>query len=113
MTFTFIFVDNAGLPTDIDRNGRADAAFREIYYNRNFGWADGDVIPANIDIESIVTHEAGHAFGLGHFGKVFFKNDGTIQYAPKAIMNAVYVSQFRPLTGTDIASFCRIWANPH
>src|SRR5262245_58823158 len=34
VTFTFVFVDGAGNPTDVDHDGTADAAFREIYYNR-------------------------------------------------------------------------------
>jgi hypothetical protein len=58
-----------------------------------------------------VTHESGHAFGLDHFGKVFIDNRGTIKYAPRSIMNAVYVSPFRELTGTDNASFCQLWAS--
>jgi hypothetical protein len=64
-----------------------------------------------VDVQSVVTHESGHEYGLGHFGKVFLNNKGVIQYAPKAIMNAVYVSSFRDLTGTDNASFCQLWAN--
>jgi hypothetical protein len=116
VTFTFIFVDQNG-PTDIDHNGLADAAFREIYYNRAFAWGTNGASNNNVDVESVVTHEAGHAFGLGHFGKVFLTKKGTtvddIKYAPRAVMNAVYVSPFRELTGTDNASFCHVWANSH
>jgi hypothetical protein len=115
VTFTFIFVDQNG-PTDIDNNGMADVAFREIYYNRGVPWATNGS-SNNVDIESVATHEAGHAFGLGHFGKVFLTKKGStiddIKYAPRAVMNAVYVSPFRELTGTDNASFCRVWANSH
>jgi hypothetical protein len=110
VTFTFIFTDGAGNPTDIDNNGRADVAFREIYYNRGFGWSETPARPG-IDLESVITHEAGHAFGLGHFGKVFLDNKGTLKFAPRAVMNAVYVSRFAELAGTDNASFCSIWAN--
>lgn len=112
VTFTFIFVDG-GVPTDIDRDGRADAAFREIYYNRRFLWKTDAAFPVGIDIQSVVTHEAGHAFGLGHFGKVFLNNNGVFQFAPRAVMNAVYISAFRDLAGTDNASFCQLWANAH
>ena len=111
VTFTFIFVDGQGNPTDIDHNGRSDTAFREIYYNRRFAWSEGPSRPRGIDIDSVVTHESGHAFGLGHFGKVFIDNNGIIRFAPRAVMNAVYVSPFADLAGTDNSSFCSIWAS--
>lgn len=110
VTFTFIFVDN-GVPTDVDGDKRSDVAFREIYYNRAFGWTANGAYPGDVDIQSVATHEAGHAYGLGHFGKVFISNNGVIKYAPKAVMNAVYVSKYRDLAGTDNASFCQLWAN--
>jgi hypothetical protein len=112
-TFTFIFVDDDGTPTDIDGDGRLDVAFREIYYNRGFGWSEGPSRPRGIDIESVATHESGHAFGLGHFGKVFIDAKGKLKFAPRAVMNAVYASPFAELAGTDNASFCSIWANRH
>ena len=37
VTFTFVFV-NGPTPTDIDNNGKADVAFREILYNNAFTW---------------------------------------------------------------------------
>jgi hypothetical protein len=110
VTFTFIFSNN-GVPTDIDNDGRADVAFREIYYNRGFFWTADPTFARAIDIQSVATHESGHAYGLGHFGKVFLDSKGVIHYSPKAIMNAVYVSSYRDLAGTDNASFCQLWAN--
>jgi hypothetical protein len=112
VTFTFIFTDDDGTPTDIDRDGNADVAFREIYYNRSFPWTTNAALSANnIDIESVATHENGHAFGLGHFGKVFLDNNGSLKFAPRAVMNAVYASPFRELAGTDNASYCSVWAS--
>ena len=40
VTIPFIFVDGAGLPTDIDRNGKADLAMVEIFYNDRFYWGE-------------------------------------------------------------------------
>src|SRR4029078_5987290 len=105
VTFTFIFVDENGNPTDIDRDKRADAAFREIYYNLAFPWGTGGN-PNNVDIQSVAIHEFGHGLGLAHFGKLFFKANGDLQFAPKAIMNAAYAGEDRTLRGSDNASFC-------
>jgi len=109
-TFTFVFVDANGNPTDIDRNRLADTAFRETYYNLRFAWGTGGN-PANIDIQSVAIHESGHGFGLAHFGKLFLKASGALQFAPRAIMNAAYTGEDREIRGTDNASFCQIWAN--
>lgn len=110
VTFTFFFIDSAGHPTDIDHDGHFDTAFNEIYYNRRFRWSEGPSRPRGVDIASVATHESGHAFGLGHFGKVFIDNNDVIRFAPRAVMNAVYISPFFELAGTDNASFCSIWA---
>jgi hypothetical protein len=111
VTFTFIFTDDDHNPTDIDHDGRADVAFREIYYNRAFPWTTNALDNNNIDIQSVVTHESGHAFGLAHFGKIMQDKDGFLKYAPRAVMTAAYVSAFRDLTGTDNSSYCQIWSS--
>jgi len=36
VTYTIIFTDEVGNPTDLDNNGKADVAFRETYYNDAF-----------------------------------------------------------------------------
>ena len=104
-------MDANGNPTDIDDNHRSDTAFREIYYNLGFGWSEGPSRPRGVDIDSVSTHESGHAMGLGHFGKVAIGNKGAIKFSPRAVMNAVYISPFAELAGTDNASYCSIWAH--
>ena len=119
VTFTFHFVDGVThQATDIDRNGKGDESRAEIFYNTRFAWGNSQA-PNVVDFYSIITHETGHAMGLAHFGKVFVTQkdaaDGIsvadIKYAPKAMMNAVYVTGRNELAGTDNSSFCQIWAN--
>ncbi|MEN8221898.1 MAG: hypothetical protein ABFR36_01455 [Acidobacteriota bacterium] len=83
-------------------------AFREIYYNDKFNWG---VDIRYFDIESIVLHEVGHGLSLGHFGKIFRTRNGKLHFAPRAVMNAIYFDIQQTLLGTDIASFCSIWAS--
>ena len=125
VTFTFIFVDDQeteeeddDVPTDVDGNGKLDAALREIYYNPSFIWTNQGT-SGFIDFFSILTHETGHALDLAHFGKVFItKKDASdgiditdVKYAPEALMNAVYVDGRGNILGTDNSSFCQIWAS--
>jgi hypothetical protein len=117
VTLSFGFTDNAGNFTDIDRNGKADLALSELYYNDRFYWGNG--APNVVDFYSILTHEVGHSLGLNHFGKVFVtKSDAAdgisiadIKYAPYALMNAVYVTGRNEIAGTDNSSFCAIWSS--
>jgi len=117
VTFTFIWVESSG-PTDIDHNGKADVAFREIYYNDAFPWSVAG--PAwydpQIDVESIALHETGHGLSQAHFGMVFFDASKKftvdhLHFAPRAVMNAVYWDTQRVLLGSDGGGFCSIWAS--
>ncbi len=117
VTFSFWFVDANGDPTDINGDGRADTGLAEIYYNTRFAWGNTGALNV-VDTYTIVTHETGHSVGLGHFGAVFVTKkaaaDGIqvadVKYAPKALMNAVYVTGRTEILGTDHSQFCQIWA---
>lgn len=122
VTLPFVFVDEEGELTDIDGNGQADLAFALILYNAGFRWSDQGV-GGTVDFFSVIAHEAGHAFGLNHFGKIFvtkkdvLDDDGRIfadevKYAPKALMNALYIfGQQQQIMGSDNSVFCSIWGS--
>jgi len=108
VTFTFIWVDGNGLPTDIDNNGKFDVAFREILYNDLFTWR----INGNIDVETVALHESGHGLSQDHFGKAFLTgSNGKIHFAPRAVMNAAYSGIQQDIKGTDNGGHCSIWAS--
>lgn len=107
VTFTFLFTDATGAPTDIDNDGKADAAFREIYYDPSWTWRNG----AGIDVESIALHEAGHGLSQGHFGNIVVRHIGTFDANPRAVMNAFYQAPYTSLAGTDQGGHCSIWAS--
>lgn len=107
-TFTFIFIDGNGDPTDVDGDGKSDVAFREIYYSTAFPWGIDTGFP--IDVETVVAHEAGHGLSQAHFGKLFqtTKNE-KFHFAPRALMNAGYTGVQQELSGTDRAGHCSLW----
>ncbi len=107
VTFTFVFIDGGGNPTDIDGNGVGDAAFREIYYDPSFTWRNDG---GNIDVETVSLHEQGHGLSQAHSGKVWLKNDGSLKASPRAVMNALYAGALRELQGTDNGGHCSNWA---
>jgi len=107
VTFTFGFT-SGGAFTDIDNNGKLDAAFREIYYDPSFNWADDAV--SNIDVETVALHEIGHGLSQGHFGNITIRNDGSFAASPRAVMNAFIFGVDRVLYGTDDGGHCSNWA---
>ena len=111
VTFTFNFCDPCGedpVFTDIDNNGKTDVAFRDIYYNDDFFWANDGV--NHIDVETVVLHETGHGLSQGHFGKAFRNNKtGKLHFAPRALMNAGYSGIQTTIGATDNAGHCANW----
>lgn len=108
VTFTIIFTDDSGNPTDADNNGKADVAWREIYFNDAFHWADG----AHYDIETVALHESGHGLSQAHFGTAFADaGTGDIHFSPRAVMNAAYSGIQTSIGETDNAGHCSIWSN--
>ncbi|MEN8251656.1 MAG: hypothetical protein ABFS32_22235 [Bacteroidota bacterium] len=96
VTFTLVFT------------GTNIVAWREIYYNDNFTWKDGD----HYDIETIALHEAGHGLSQAHFGKAFrTSKNGKLHFSPRAVMNAGYSGIQTEILETDLAGHCSIWAN--
>ncbi len=111
VTFTSVWVDIDGNPTDIDHDHRDDTAFKEVWYNDDFLWTDqgGTVFDPFVDIQTIALHENGHAVELGHFGKLtahYTKKGLRIQASPRAVMNATYLGTLHRPRGTDIAAMC-------
>lgn len=109
-SYTWVFVDGNGQPTDINGDGRRDTARNEVWFARGYYWTVNDV--PGIDFLSVAIHENGHSIGIGHFGMIFRSNaNGQLHFSPRAIMNAAYVSRMQELQGTDEASFCGNYAS--
>jgi matrixin len=109
VTFTFIFVDDNGVPTDVNGDGYLDTALKEVYYNNTFGdpandragnpWAINLPLPA-IDVQTVALHENGHALELGHFGP-----------PPAAVMNPVYAGIRHSPLAADDAGMNAVWGS--
>ena len=111
VTFTFIFVDSEGNPTDINGDGFNDTAVKEVWYNDEFVWTDSGNTSTEIDLETVALHENGHALGFGHFGKISVTNNNKLHVSPRSVMNAIILGTQRTLLGTDKASYKSIYGN--
>lgn len=115
VAFTLFWTDENGLLTDIDNNGKVDVAFRELYYNDQYEWADNGlegpqpIGPRIFDFPTVAIHEAGHGISMAHFGNIGFKK-GSLFVAPRSIMNAIYGGLLREPVGRDKGSLCSNWA---
>jgi len=114
VAYQFTFIDPiTRQPTDIDHNRKLDTFWTEIYFNDLHYWGDvaAPGIDPNqvIDLQTVALHEAGHAFGLGHFGRTF-ENHGVFNVAGYNIMSQFYLPN-RSLFGTPTGTFCGIYGS--
>ena len=117
VTFTFIWVDDVtGIPTDINSDGKLDAALREIYMNNNFAWEIGNDMGRDVfDIVAVMNHEQGHALSQAHFGEISLNPQGKLIISPKngdnVMLAAIGSNQlFEGFHGTDEGGHCSIWS---
>lgn len=115
VAYTLFWTDASGNLTDIDGNGKLDVAFREIYYNDQYDWADNGLEGRQpdgtrlFDFPTVAIHEVGHGLSSAHFGNIGVK-DGFLFAKPRTVMNAIYGGTLRELTGRDAAAHCANWA---
>lgn len=115
VAYTLFWTDENGEFTDIDNNGKFDAALRELYYNDQYEWADNGLEGTQpdgtriFDFPAVAIHEAGHGLSAAHFGTIA-RQKGELKVSPEAVMNAIYSGIQRELNGRDRGSHCSNWA---
>lgn len=114
VTFTIgAFVD--GEFTDMDKNGKLDVAWREIYYNDKLKYVDDNSYP-NYNVETVALHESGHGLSQGHFGKAFASGNfdignAKLHFSPRAAMNPAYSGTQTMIEATDEGGHCANWSS--
>ncbi len=102
---------------DSDGDQYADRLYTEMYYNTRFQWvtSGSPFLSSYMDVASIVSHEAGHAHGLGHFGGPNANQPFKLQpngnvFDPAAVMNPFYLGGTKrdPLK-TDVAALTALY----
>jgi hypothetical protein len=117
VTFTYAYTTptstwDAPVYTDVDRDGRGDVAFKEIWFQNDaprLAWTTGPSASfrtTGVDAQYAALHELGHAIGLDHFGRLFVNGSGELQGAPFAVMNASGAFSLREPAGSDVSALC-------
>ena len=115
VTWTFSSSDQNG-------DGYRDRVYVEQFYNDAYKWvvtgAQFGSYAVGVDLETIATHENGHAHGLGHFGGPSTESQydklWTHGYSPEAVMNPFYLGgEKRDLLPTDLAALRTMYARNH
>jgi hypothetical protein len=125
VTYGYVFVDENGVPTDINNDGLMDLALKEIYFNNKFPYCvagsctaankttfpyEGFNFPATYSLDGIFAHEFGHGLALNHFNKTSVNlKDNTIKVVPDSLMSTYQPNPQATLKATDNASYCKTW----
>ena len=118
VTFTYGFTTSPGGSeyTDVDRDGKGDIAFTEVWFQNGpprMSWttaASTAFGATGYDAQSLALHELGHSLGLDHFGRLFENGRGEVQGAPFAVMNASAIFSQRAPAGSDVSALCSSYA---
>ncbi|HVS12313.1 MAG TPA: hypothetical protein VMV46_00175 [Thermoanaerobaculia bacterium] len=104
LTATFVFIDAAGNPTDIDGNRALDVSHRETYYNDAFLWSTAGL---DVDVHTVAIHETAHLFGLDDLAATL--TTGSDPSSVEPIAAGAYDGIEHQLSPKARSSFCKNW----